>query len=319
VTLTSALNEAAGTTGLEAQGAANVLAGTTGLSLVGALNVLAGNSYSGFKDLQGVVNQLNQTYGLGVDAASASAGSWGAFDPASISGLTGWWDASDTGTITDTGGYVTQLDDLSGNANHLYQTSTYGPITGTRTQNGLNVLDFFASTRASLYTAAGVFVQAQPLTIFTVVATDSLTVDSFGRSCVIGWATTGTPGNDGASIFQAGGAGQMQMFAGGASSTLQYIAANTATQFTAVFDGASSHLDKDGSAGSSTNPGSDGWGGPGSRFMLGQVMYEYNPDHAGYDAAWNGWIGETLVYDGALSAGDRATVEEYLKAKWGTP
>lgn len=314
MTLTSALNEAAGTTGLEAQGAANILAGTTGLSLVGALNVLAGNSYGGFKDLQGVVNQLNQTYGWGVDAASVSAGSWGAFDPASISGLTGWWDASDTGTITDTGGYVTQLNDLSGNANHLYQTGTYGPITGTRTQNGLNVLDFFPSGRSALYTEA--FTQPQPCTIFAVVQTDTLTVDGFGKSALIGW--TGVGGYSGCAIAQAGTLGQMQINAGGAWYTYQYLAANTPAQLTAVFDTSSSHLDMDGTASATLNPGSEGWGG-GSRLMLGEVVYEGGLGKFGYSVAWNGWMGEILIYDGALSSGDRATIEEYLKAKWGTP
>ena len=314
MTLTSALNEAAGTTGLEAQGAANILAGTTGLSLVGALNVLAGNSYGGFKDLQGVVNQLNQTYGWGVDAASVSAGSWGAFDPASISGLTGWWDASDTGTITDTGGYVTQLNDLSGNANHLYQTGTYGPITGTRTQNGLNVLDFFATTRAALY--SGAFVQSQPCTIFVVTQTDTLTVDSFGRSCIIGWS--GVTGYNGCGITQAGAAGQIQLYAGVAFYTYHYLPVNTATQLTAVFGNGSSDVYLNGIIGTTLPPGTEGWGN-GSRLMLGNAVDENVGGKFSINAAFNGWIGEVLVYDGALSSGDRATIEEYLKAKWGTP
>ena len=56
---------------LDAQGAANVWAGTTGLALVGALNVEAGNVLPNYKELQGVLNQLAGTDGLGVDAAAA--------------------------------------------------------------------------------------------------------------------------------------------------------------------------------------------------------------------------------------------------------
>ncbi len=243
----------------------------------------------------------------------SGGGGGGEWTPASVTGITAWWDPSDAATITESGGYVTKLDDKSGTRNHLYQTSTYGPITGTRTQNGLNVLDFYASTRASLYTET--FNQQQPCTIFAVVQTDSLTVDSGGSSCITGWS--GSSSFSGCAIFQAGSLGQMQTYAGGSSATLQYIAANTPTQFTAVFDGASSHLDKDGSASANWNPGSGRWGN-GSRFMVGQVHYEYTADKAAYDDAWNGWIGELIIYDGVVSPGDRLAIEAYLKAKWAT-
>ena len=52
-------------------GAANVYAGTTGLDTVGALNVKAGNSLPGYLDLQGVLNALAGTSGLGVDEAAS--------------------------------------------------------------------------------------------------------------------------------------------------------------------------------------------------------------------------------------------------------
>ena len=58
--------------------------------------------------------------------------------------LISWYDASDTASITDAGaGAVSQLNDKSGNGNHLVQaTGGSRPTTGTRTINGLNVLDF---------------------------------------------------------------------------------------------------------------------------------------------------------------------------------
>src|SRR5215471_15318108 len=59
------------------------------------------------------------------------------FDPSSISGLCAWWDASDTTTITASGGAVSQWNDKSATGCHLTQ-STGGrqPSTGTRTLNG---------------------------------------------------------------------------------------------------------------------------------------------------------------------------------------
>lgn len=77
-TLTYAMNRLAGTLSveglptLEAQGAANVWAGTTGKDLVGALNAKAGNALPNYRELQGVLNQLAGTSGLGVDAAATA-------------------------------------------------------------------------------------------------------------------------------------------------------------------------------------------------------------------------------------------------------
>ena len=75
-TLTWHLNRLAGTLNgavptLGNAGAANVYAGTTGLDTVGALNVKAGNSLPGYLDLQGVLNALAGTSGLGVDEAAS--------------------------------------------------------------------------------------------------------------------------------------------------------------------------------------------------------------------------------------------------------
>lgn len=69
--LVRSLNDAAGTAGLEAAGAANVLAGATGMEVVGALNVAAGNARPDWRELAGVLNQLAGTTGL--DAAAAAA------------------------------------------------------------------------------------------------------------------------------------------------------------------------------------------------------------------------------------------------------
>lgn len=66
----------------------------------------------------------------------------GGFNPLSLSPAL-WLDASDTSTITESGGAVSQWDDKSGNDYHATQsTGANQPTTGTRTQNGLNALDF---------------------------------------------------------------------------------------------------------------------------------------------------------------------------------
>lgn len=57
--------------------------------------------------------------------------------------LTGWFDAADTSTITASGSAVSQWDNKGSVSVNLTQaTGAAQPFTGTRTQNGLNVLDF---------------------------------------------------------------------------------------------------------------------------------------------------------------------------------
>ena len=61
--------------------------------------------------------------------------------PAAATNMVAWYDASETNTLTETGGVVTEWYDRSTN-NFWKLTSANGPTTGTRTINDLNVLDF---------------------------------------------------------------------------------------------------------------------------------------------------------------------------------
>lgn len=71
--------------------------------------------------------------------------SWLNFTPLSLQPAL-WLDASDTTTITESGGAVSQWNDKSGNSRNFTQAVGISqPTTGTRTLNGLNVLDFDGS------------------------------------------------------------------------------------------------------------------------------------------------------------------------------
>jgi len=56
----------------------------------------------------------------------------------------GWWDASDPDSFTaDESGFISQWSDRSGNGRHAIQaTQAHKPTTGTRTFNGMNVVNF---------------------------------------------------------------------------------------------------------------------------------------------------------------------------------
>lgn len=65
------------------------------------------------------------------------------FSPLNDNQLWSWGDPSDLATITEAGGFVSQLDDKSGNSNHYTQgTGASQPATGATTVNGLNIFDY---------------------------------------------------------------------------------------------------------------------------------------------------------------------------------
>lgn len=66
----------------------------------------------------------------------------GAFQPSEDPNLIGWWDASDTMTITDVSGAVDSWADKAGGAALAQTNSARKPFTGARQLNGLNVIDF---------------------------------------------------------------------------------------------------------------------------------------------------------------------------------
>lgn len=66
----------------------------------------------------------------------------GAFQPSDDTALIGWWDAADAATVTHSGGAVSALADKAGGDPLSQGVTGVQPTTGSRTLNGLNVLDF---------------------------------------------------------------------------------------------------------------------------------------------------------------------------------
>lgn len=62
--------------------------------------------------------------------------------PIPTTNLVGWYDATDTATLTTSGSNVTGWADKSGAGNNITGVSGNYPQTGTRSVNGLNALDF---------------------------------------------------------------------------------------------------------------------------------------------------------------------------------
>lgn len=211
------------------------------------------------------------------------------FSPLSLSGLVAWYDASDTATITASGGAVSQWNDKYG-TNHVTQgTAAWKPTTGTRTQNGKNVLDFDGND----YLSVAVTV-SQPWTVYVFHASDD---PGAGQYQFFGQYAGSMP-----TFYIEGNV--YKLYAG--SVVTSAIAETSAFRFAAaVANGASSKGYVDGS----TFTGSAGATGlPG--FNIGSF--------SGGLVGLDGVIGEVIVCSGAHSDATVAQVRTYAQAKWGT-
>lgn len=232
---------------------------------------------------------------VGIMADSDSEAAAG--PPATISGLELWLDASVTATITHSSGAVSQWNDRSGKGRHHTQTTAgWKPITGTRTLNSLNVIDFDGTDDNLAYTFLSVI--NQPVTIAAVVqadATPAAICRFYGRAAV---GTT----------FNLGMSTTSWHYSAGTSRS--WPGANTSPHvLMGIFNNPSSSLLLDGTVVATTDPGTAG------------ITAAAHSCGAGVTAVlpFNGVIGEILIYSQALSGANLTTISSYLRTKWGTP
>lgn len=209
-----------------------------------------------------------------------------AFTPASIAGLVAAWDFSDTAKITQSSGSVSQVDGAYGTSVALAQaTGSLQPTTGTRTQNGLNILDF----NSDFIVTSG-FTRAAPWTLFIVASWD---VDK-AWSCL--WTNT-----NGTEIFDFSSHinGYIINYTGTTT-----ITATSPYLLEFVSDGVNLAGWVNGSVDRAANADTQ----PLTGFGLGR--HKTDPDY------YDGWVAEVLAYDSALSSTDRTTLRSYLNTKW---
>ncbi len=116
---------------------------------------------------------------VGMMVGTTARAQW---SPADINTLV-WYDASDVTTITATNGtFLTQWDDKSGRGWTLSQLYYSSPQTGTRTINGLNVIDFTAANQESIHTASSSVAPSTNLIAIVVAAHD---IDGAGKSIIL--------------------------------------------------------------------------------------------------------------------------------------
>lgn len=256
---------------------------------------------------------------LGIMASAIS----GNLTPTSpVAGYKVWLDAADTGTITQSGGAVSQWTDKSANAYAFTQaTASYKPTTGANTQNGKNVLtlgtnDNLASTAAS---SVWKFLHTSAYTCFFAL---KYNVSTYGGHPISTGAATAEVGLD---SYQDNPGKFAHVVTRGVGGT--YVIANTTgssvltTNFTYVTmigdctnATAANRSDiriKQGSAiKNNTQSGAIDTSNPARTMQL----FDYI---AGGNEGIDGQMGEILIYESILSAGDILLNQQYLAGKWG--
>lgn len=252
---------------------------------------------------------------------------FGGFNPATLLPIA-WYDASDTSTITASGGFVSQWNDKSGNAYHATQSiGTRQPATGTRTQNGLNVLDF-DGTDDFLQTAASVsqIRAAKKLTQYMVFASDVTNRASMG--VVSGRRSGASPMldfNSGWSIERR--TTNLSVGIGDGSNGLansNYLARQAANSSTSAIvwsfevEASSSTLT---STVNGTGQTLSTWLGTMS---VANFLTSATTDHilnignrnTGTAECLNGFVCEVLLFDKMLTADEKTSLLTHLNAKW---
>ena len=208
------------------------------------------------------------------------------FSPLDLSPVL-WLDASDTSTITEVGGAVSQWDDLSGNGNDFVQaTAAQQPSSGTRTLNSLNVLDFNSSSEIRNATITW----GSTAVVFIVGEDDAIS----------GTARLHIQGLTG-SIPQIGIVGGTN-FRLSQGTVLDQGTASTGVKLWRAIFGATDTLHIDGVLQVTGNAGT----GTPTGISIGGTFYRIF-----------GAIAEVIIVDGTLTAGQISDTEQYLADKWG--
>lgn len=232
-----------------------------------------------------------------------------------VAGYYMWLDASNSGSITSSGGYVSQWNDLSGNGLHVSQAGANStkPQTGINTMNGKNVLYWNdGGTLRGLFRTTPANLQGNPdVTIF--VAAKYLSGGAGGYAAALGFGDDQASPNGViamAPLFIKSSGYIYNLGANGALIAINenfkdvsnvYVLKKSSTAVTA-------YVNK-----TSKGTASGNWAIDSYALAVG-----YLPQNGSVgNYSFNGNIAEILVYTSALSDVDRELNIDYLRNKWG--
>jgi hypothetical protein len=223
-----------------------------------------------------------------------------------------WLDASDASTITASSGSVSQWTDKSPNAWAFVQaTGANQPVTGTRTQNGLNVIDFTPNQ----FLSGGDILDlgSSSFSAFAVVKTDGTSGNGalFGKT--FNTATNGLygplrdSGNLLSTYYVTGNPGQLSTSASTSNplmlSIVLYRAGSAASQVVRLSGGVNSVSRNSFTdlTTTSLNTSAD--------WQIGRYGNSTTVD-------LNGWIAEIVFLLRTATSDEVQSIETYLRAKW---
>jgi len=219
------------------------------------------------------------------------------FSPLDLDGLKLWLDASDIDTVIESGGFVSSLNDKSGEGNDVTQAvGAKQPLTNVNTIKGLNVITFDGiddNLRRVTFTGGSL---SQPNTIFLVW--EVLTFTNFAEIIIDGG------GAERHIIRIEGIPNEWQMFAG-LFATGSIRALNTPYATSSLFNTASSLGYINGVLDITGNVSTGSFNGISiaARFSGTSNFININ-------------IGEIIVYNRLVTNDERLTVESYLSDRW---
>jgi hypothetical protein len=267
-------------------------------------------------------------------------GTWSYVAPTQITGLAGWWDASDASTLYDatTGGSLVAADgaiarwqDKSGNSRHATQaTSGFRPLRKTSQQNGLAVARFDGSndwmessnfldlTSGAALTLFAVVKRSEASSINAILtkygksdASDGTTADGWGfrlkSSADADFFGTTDEGSGASNVAVSGNASA-------SSFSLFSVRASAGAISAASFRRNGSAISS-----SATSAGAETLTSNAYNVTIGALRYSYNTSSSDYSYLQflNGDVGEIVLYSTALPDSNRSLIESYLMSKWG--
>lgn len=223
-----------------------------------------------------------------------------------VSGLIGWWDASQFSSLTITTGNIVNATDLSGHGNDI--TSVAGPPYSAVAFNGLPAFNWGGSS--ALLKTSFAFGTGNTLTAFFAIEMNPAT-GSFGR--MMSYFAGGSNDADNNASFLIGrnaGSNAWVLYRNASTASSASLATGPHTLIVTVDSSGvmTNYVDGASATGSTLNAA---FGASGT-LALGIAAFTST-------SQWNGPMGEAGISTAFTNSTGVAALQTYLKNKWGTP
>lgn len=222
-----------------------------------------------------------------------------AFDPANVPGYFGHYQA-DTLTEADGAALATWPDATPAARNLTQATAANRPVVRANALNGKKVVEF---TPQQFLDSATFTANAQPNTVFIVAKPDVL--PSVLAKSLIAYDGTGASSSSRWAIYAEQATNEWRAYSGSVLDSNVVITAGQWYIIGVVFEGTTSDIRVNSTASASGNVGTHS-----------PVDIRVGAHHDEL-LGWDGMIAEVLVYDQRVSSGNIASIEKYLRDKWG--